>query len=454
MKDNLELYQAEPAIETKLSNLKQLASDLMKLAKKHGASAAEVGISSYMGLSVSVRLGNVETIEFHRDKEIGLTVYFGQCKGSANSTDINPASLEEMVKTACFIAQHTEADHCAGLVEKEKLAWNYPDLDLYHPWRISPERAVALAEECETAGLNKDPRVKNSEGASVNTQESVSVYANSDGFIGGYPASSHSLQCVLVAEENGHMQRDYEYTVSRVAEELTSARQVGEKAAEKTVSRLNAKRLKTQQVPVIFVPECAKSLFGHFFSAISGGAIYRKSSFLLDQIGQMIFPKHITLAEKPHIKRAVGSAPFDAEGVATQEKNWIQEGILTSYVLNSYSARKLGLKTTGNAGGVFNIHISHADLNFKALLQTMGTGLVVTELMGSGANKLTGDYSRGAAGFWVEKGQILYPVEEITIAGNLKDMYKNMVSIANDVDRRGNIQTGSVLIEKMMVAGS
>lgn len=436
-------------------SLKLIADKILKLAKASGATAAEVSASVDFGLSVTARMREVETIEFNRDKGIGLTVYFGQKKGTATTTDTTLESLQETVDAACHIAKYTEEDDCSGLADSELMAKEIPDLNLYHPWSLEPVEAQSLALDCEGAALDFAPdSIHNSEGATLNTYQSLRIYANSHGFMGGYPTSRHSLSCSVIGKLNGSMQRDYYYTVARAAQDLESARRVGERAAERTVSRLGAKKIPTCEAPVIFVPEVARSLFGHFFSAISGSAIYRNSSFLLDSVGKTIFPKKLNLVERPLLPGALGSAPFDGEGVQTQDRDWVKKGKIQSYVLSSYSARKLGLKTTGNSGGLHNIFVSTGDKSFIELMKDMGTGLVVTELMGQGVNKVTGDYSRGAAGFWVENGELQFPVEEITIAGNLKDMFANIVEIGKDVDGRGNIQTGSVFIEKMMIAGS
>lgn len=449
----LNLYQDEPNIEAKLSSLRCEVAHTLELAKKYGATSAEVAASAGHSLSVSVRLGNLEKVEWNKSKGITVTVYFGQRKGSASTSDLSSSGRAEMVEAACSIAKETEPDPYAGLVEKEHLAWQHPDLNLYHPWRISPNEAIALTEECEASGMKWDSRIRNGEGATLTSEEGSSVYGNSHGFIGGYPATRHSLNCVLIAEDKGEMKREYDYTIARDYRELIKPQTVGEEAAKRALHRLGAGRLKTMRAPVIFSSECAASLFGHFLGAIQGTAIYRKASFLLDHIGKTIFPTSLTIRECPHVEKGLGSAPFDAEGVKTSEKDWVREGRLVDYVLDSYTARKLGRKTTGNAGGVFNIRVSTEDLDQAALLKAMGKGLLVTELMGPGVNKVTGDYSRGAVGFWVENGVIAYPVEELTIAGNLKEMYKSICHIGNDVDARSNIQTGSVWIEAMMIGG-
>ncbi len=449
------MHTISPFAPNEIAGLKVISEKMLELAKAAGASAAEVSTSIDCGLSVTARMREVETIEFNRDKGIGLTVYFGQKKGTATTTDTSLDSLKETLDAACHIAKYTEEDPCSGLADAALMATEVPDLNLYHPWSLEPIEAQALALDCEAAALDWQPdKIHNSEGATLHTYQSLRVYANSNGFMGGYPTSRHSLSCSVIGKANGLMQRDYYYSVARAAQDLESAQRVGEMAAQKTISRLGAKKIPTGVAPVIFVPEVARSLFGHFFSAISGSAIYRNSSFLMGAVGQKVFPNKINLIERPRLPGALGSAPFDGEGVATQDREWVKRGKVQSYVLNSYSARKLGLATTGNAGGLHNIFVSTGDKDFSQLLREMGTGLVVTELMGQGVNKVTGDYSRGAAGYWVEKGEACFPVEEITIAGNLKEIFANIVDIGKDVDERSNIQTGSVLIKKMMIAGS
>ncbi|MEQ1530619.1 MAG: metalloprotease PmbA, partial [Methylococcales bacterium] len=405
------------------------------------------------GLSVSVRLGEVETIEHHCDQGLGVTVYFGQRKGSASTSDLSPDSIKETVSAACSIARYTSEDEYSGLPEKALLATEFPDLDLYHPWPISADQAISLASECEAVARNFDAEISNSEGASVNTHEGVRVMGNSLGFLQGYASSRHSLSCSVLAQRGDSMQRDYWYTVARNAANLEAAAVVGQKAAERTLRRLQGRSLSTRQCPVLYSAEVAGSLLGSFLGAISGGNLYRKSSFLLDSINTQIFPEFIRIHEQPRLKGALGSAAYDGDGVATQTRDIVSAGILRGYVLGTYSARKLGLQSTGNAGGVHNLSIDPGALDFQGLLTQLHTGLLVTELMGQGVNMVTGDYSRGAAGFWVENGEIQFPVEEITIAGNLKDMLKHIVAVGNDVDYRGNIRTGSILVEQMSIAG-
>ncbi|MGA7799811.1 MAG: metalloprotease PmbA [Gammaproteobacteria bacterium] len=433
--------------------LAELVGQILDEARGQGASAAEAGVSMEAGLSATVRLGEVETLEYHRDRGLGVTVYFGQRKGSASTSDLDPKAVRETVRAACDIARYTGEDDCAGLADAALLASEVPDLDLYHPWDLHAERAIELARDCEDAARAFDSRIDNSEGASVSSHQGLRVYGNSLGFVGGYPSTRHSLSCAVLGRHGDQMQRDYWYTVSRVADELEPPAQVGRKAAERTVQRLGGRRLSTRQVPVVFAADVASSLIGHFVAAVRGGSLYRKSSFLLDYLGKPVFRSWMAIYERPHRKRALGSAPFDNEGVATSDRDLIRDGILQGYVLDSYSARKLGMQTTGNAGGVHNLTVESGSHDLAGLLRQMGTGLLVTELMGQGINPVTGDYSRGAAGFWVEGGEIQYPVEEITVAGNLKDMFSQLAEVGNDVERRGNIHTGSVLIETMTVAG-
>ncbi|PPD47219.1 MAG: metalloprotease PmbA [Methylobacter sp.] len=439
--------------QEQINELKNLVQNLLDEATRQGATAAEAGLSQENGLSVSVRLGDVETIEHHCDQGLGITVYFGQRKGSASTTDLSPEAIKETVSAACSIARYTSEDEYAGLPDKALLQTQFPDLDVYHPWQLSAEQAIALAIECEDAARGYHPEISNSEGASVNTHQGIRVLGNTLGFLQGYASTRHSLSCSVLAQRGDSMQRDYWYTVARNASLLESAVSVGTKAGERTVRRLGARSLSTRQCPVLYSAEIATSLLGSFIGSISGGNLYRKSSFLLDALGAPIFPDFVHIHEQPYLPGALGSAAYDGEGVATQARDLVSGGVLQGYVLGTYSARKLGLQSTGNSGGVHNLTITPGGHDFNAMLQQLGTGLLVTELMGQGVNMVTGDYSRGAAGFWVENGVIQYPVEEITIAGNLKDMFKQIVAIGNDVDYRGNIRTGSILLEKMSVAG-
>jgi PmbA protein len=435
------------------AELEALVQQVLAEASRLGASAAEAGVSLEAGLSVTVRLGEIETLEYHRDRGVGITVYFGQRKGSASTSDFAPHAVRETVRAACDIARYTSEDTCAGLADAALMAREVPDLDLCHPWDIDAERAIVIAQRCEAAAREADARISNTEGATLSSHQGLRVYGNSHGFIGGYPSTRHSISCSVIAGKDDQMQRDYWYSVARRHQDLEDAESVGRVAAERTLRRLNGRKLGTRQVPVIFAAEIATGLFRSFTSAIRGSSLYRKSSFLLDHLGKQVFPEFVHIHEQPHLRGALGSAAFDSEGVATRERDLITDGVLQSYVLDSYSARKLGMQTTGNAGGVHNLSIDSGASDFAGLLREMDTGLLVTELMGQGVNMVTGDYSRGAAGFWVEKGEIQYPVEEITIAGNLKDMFKSIVAIGNDVERRGNIRSGSVLLERRTVAG-
>ena len=436
-----------------LARLESLIAEVLAAAKQQGASAAEAGLSADRGLSVSVRMGEVETIEHHRSQGLGVTVYFGQRKGSASTTDLRLDALRETVAAACRIAQYAAEDEFAGLPDEELLAREFPDLDLYHPWDPDVERAIAVALECENAAREFHSAITNSEGASVNTYQGVRVLGNSLDFLHGYASSRHSLSCSVIGQKGDNMQRDDWWTVARDADDLEPAGQVGRKAAERAVRRLDAGTLSTRQCPVVFAADVAGGLLGHFVGAIRGGNLYRKSSFLLDCLGKQVFPDFIHLHEEPHLPKALGSAPYDSDGVATYPHDLVAEGILKTYVLSTYSARKLGLRTTANAGGVHNLILEPGELDLPVLLKKMGTGLLVSELMGQGVNLVTGDYSRGASGFWVENGEIQYPVEEITIAGNLRDIYRKILAVGNDVDVRGNIRTGSILVEEMTVAG-
>jgi PmbA protein len=433
--------------------LKNIVADILQEARKQGASDTEVDIGVNKGFSVSARLGEVESVEYNQDKIIDITVYFGQRTGAASLSDLRPDAIRSAVAAACNIARFTDTDEYSGLADKELLAFDYPNLDLFHPWDISIEEAADLALRCESIALAKDKRITNSEGASVSSFGGWHVYGNSRGFLGIFSASRHDIACSLIAQDDEDMQRDASYTLACDPSLLESIEIVANKAAEKTIRRLGAERLSTRRAPVIFAAEEARGLLGHFVAAISGGNLYRKSSFLLDHLSKQVFPAHIRIDERPHLLKSLGSAPFDGNGVKTSPNVFIDKGILNSYALSVYSARKLGMHTTGNAGGVHNLFISTGNKDLPALLKSMGTGLLVTDLMGQGVNLITGDYSRGASGFWVEQGEIQYPVEEITIAGNLRDMYANLVEVGADVDKRGNIQTGSILLEEMMIAG-
>ena len=433
--------------------LRRIATDMLDYARKQGATACAVEISDGFGQSVTVRQDAVETIEYNRDKGLGISVYLGQRRGNAHTSDFSPQAVRDTVDAALSIARYTASDDCAGLPEQAMLATEFPDLDLYHPWLLNVEQAIALARDCEQAAFARDTRIKNSEGATVSVHESQFVYANSLGFVGGYPSSRHSVSCAVIAGKGAAMQRDYWYTEGREARAMLQVEEVGRIAAERALRRLHARKLGTMQVPVLFEAPIAASLLGHFVGAISGGSLYRKSSFLLDQLGQPVFSSGIYIDDIPDIPRGLASSAFDDEGVKTQRRAIVAAGVLQGYFLGTYSARKLGMKSTGNAGGNHNLILRSGELDFDALLKKMGRGLLVTELLGQGVNHVTGDYSRGAAGFWVEHGEIQYPVEEITIAGNLKDMYRHIAAVGCDVLVQGSRQSGSVLIENMMVAG-
>jgi PmbA protein len=440
---------------TRIPELKSIVSESLQLARKLGASQAEADVSLQKGLTTTVRLGEVETVEYQRDRGMGITVYFGKRKGSASTADLSSRAVAETVEKACDIARYTAEDECSGLADPEELARDIPDLDLDHPWDLPPEQAVETARACEAAGRVVDSRITNSEGASVSSHRGVRVYGNSHGFLQGFPSTSHSVSCVLLAQTGDDMQRDYWYASARDASELESSESIGRKAGERAVARLGARKIATQKARVLYAPEVARGLIGHFLGAVRGSSQYRKSSFLLGASGQKIFPSFVELRERPHIRKALGSSPFDGEGVATRDRDLVSDGVLQGYILGSYSARKLGLKTTGNAGGTHNVLVDskNGGMEIGALMRELGTGLLVTELMGQGVNGVTGDYSRGASGYWVENGVQAYPVHEITIAGNLKDMYNNIAAIGNDVDVRGGVRVGSMLISEMMIAG-
>lgn len=441
-------------LQNDMQQAAQAVKEALEQARQLGASAAECGLTQSRGLSVDTRLGEVETVEFNQDGGLGITVYRGQRKGSASTADLQPDAIRAAVSKANEIARYTSDDPCAGLADKALMATDYPDPGLYFDADLSPQHAIEQALSCEQAALGKDPRIINSDGANYSAHSGFRVYGNSHGFIGSYMSSRQSLSCVLIGQQGEAMERDYAYTVARDPARLQSPQQVAEAAIEATVSRLGPQRISTGKVPVIFHADIAHGLFGHLVAAISGGNLYRKSSFLLDKLGTQVLPSWLNIHEDPHIQGALASSPFDHEGVRTEERDIICDGVLQSYLLTSYAARKLGMQTTGHAGGIHNWKVSHGDDDLAALCRRMGRGLLVTEVMGQGVNIVTGDYSRGAAGFWVENGEIQYPVSEITIAGNLPDMLQQIVAIGSDIDHRHGIQTGSVLLEQMSIAGS
>ena len=448
----------QDASRRQLDQLAELAEDVIRRARAAGASQAEVSASIDTGLSVNVRLGEVETVEHTRDRGFGLTVYFGQRKGSASTADLNADSIQATLDQACAIARYTEEDPASGLADAARMATQFPELDLWHPWAIDTAQAIALGQDIEAAG-RAHAGITNSEGAGVQMGESLSVYANSHGFVGRERGTRHSLSLSLITGDEAGMQRDYWYDSVRSANDFMSAQALGNKAAERTLARVGARRLSTRQSAVLFAPELARGLIGHLIGAVSGGALYRRASFLLDHAGKQIMPSWLNIVERPYLLRGQGSGAFDAEGVATRDSALIENGVLARYVLGSYSARKLGLESTGNAGGIHNLVVEpgHADggaaEDFRGMLKRLGTGLLVTEVMGQGVNTITGDYSRGAAGFWVENGEIAYPVEEITIAANLRDMLSGIVAVGSDVDKRSHLLIGSVLVDRMTIAG-
>lgn len=436
------------------TQLQKTAERVLQLAKRQGADASEVLVTQEKGYSVTALNAEVETLEHHQEKSLMVTIYKDKRSGSASTTDLSDDAISQTVEKALAFALHAGKDPESGLADPDRLVKQYPDLSLYHHWPLSPAEAIKMAIHCEQVGCEQDERIISSEGVGVSTYDGFRVYANSDNFMGSYSSTYHNISCGLVAKDNGLMERDYEYSSARDPQDLDDVVVVAKRTAEKTLMRLNARKIKTQHCPVIFHATLAKGLLDSFVRAISGGNLYRKSSFLLDHLDKSVFPEHINLYQKPHLLKGIGSAPFDSEGVLTEDRDYVKDGILKSYVLGSYSARKLGLQTTGNAGGIYNLFVSsHGDHNLKKLFEAMGRGFFVTELIGQGVSILTGDYSRGAVGFWIDKGEIQHAVHEVTIAGNLKDMFKSIVAIGNDVDHRGNIHTGSIWLEQMVVAG-
>ncbi|WP_158771943.1 metalloprotease PmbA [Paraglaciecola sp. L1A13] len=440
-------------MQQQLTDIQQIVEDVLKLAKEKGATQAEASMSKVRGIAVSSRLKEVETVEFTNDGGLGITVYKGQRKGSASTADLSPGALRLTVEKAIEIAKYTGEDPCSGLADKDLMAFEPQDLDLYHPIELDTDFAIEQVIKAETAALAFDPRITNSDGASYNANLGTKVYGNSHGLNVGYNSSRYSMSCVVIGEQDGDMQRDYSYTVERQANLMASPEQVGKESAEFTLGRLGARQIKTAKMPVLFDKEIASGLIGHFISAISGGNLFRKSSFLLDKLGEQVLPSWFAISERPYIMRGLASSSFDHEGVRTKDAEIVTDGVLNQYLLTSYSARKMNMQTTGHAGGIHNWLIKSSGQSDKQMLAELGTGLLVTELMGQGVNVVTGDYSRGAAGFWVENGIIQYPVHEITIAGNLADMLKNIVAVGAEIERRGSIQTGSILIDNMQVAG-
>jgi PmbA protein len=453
MTDSNMVAQAVPDRDQELSGLMDSAQAAIEHARSLGADSSEVSTSIHYGLDVNVRMGDVETLEHSRDSGFGVSVYLGKSKGHATSGDLRTGSIRTCVEKAIDIARFTQADKCNGLAPTDRLAVQFPDLDLWHPQPLDAELTTQRALSCEAAGL-ENTKISNSDGASASGSFGLSVYANSNGFTGRRDGTRYGQSCVLIAGEGDSMQRDYWYDSRRVFSDLESVEHTGHEAARRTVKRLGARKIPTCEVPILFTPEVARGLVSHLLGAISGGALYRKASFLQDSIGQQLFPGWMRMSERPFLLRGPASTAFDAEGVATSDREIINEGILTGYVLGSYSARRLGLETTGNAGGVHNLIVEPGRFSAQELMQQMGTGLLVTEVMGQGVSMVTGDYSRGAGGFWVENGEVQHPVDEVTIAGNLKDMFLSMEAVGTDVDTRSSVQTGSILMGKMTVAGS
>ena len=434
--------------------LRDAVSLAIEIAQKAGATA-EVGVTKSGGLSVSTRLQEIENVEFNNDGALGISVYVGQQKGNASTSDLTPEAIKNTVEAALAIAKYTSTDDCAGLADKELMAFDAPDLDLYHAAEIDVDKAVQLALDTEKAALEHDERIVNSEGASFNAHTGVRVYCNSHGMLQSYLSSRYSLSCSVIAEHQEQLERDYEYTVARDINQLAQPNWIGENAAQKAIARLQPQKLATQEAPVIFLNDVATGLISHLAAAISGGSLYRKASFLLDHLGKQVLPDWFEIIERPHLLRQLASTPFDSEGVRTQDMEIIRNGILQTYLLTSYSGRKLGMQSTGHAGGIHNWLVKpNSSGKLTALLHQMNRGLLVTEVMGQGVNLVTGDYSRGAAGFWVENGEIQYPVAEITIAGQLPDMLRNIVAVADDIEHRSNIQTGSILLENMKISGN
>ena len=441
-------------LKSQEQTLRDAVSFAIETAQKAGATA-EVGVTKVSGLSVSTRLQEIENVEFTNDGALGISVYLGQQKGNASTSDLSEEAIKNTVEAALAIAKYTSPDDCTGLADKELMAFEAPDLALYHGASVDVEQATKLALDAEKSALEYDAKIVNSNGASFNSHTGVRVYGNTHGMLQSYLSSRYSLSCSVIGGELDQLENDYEYTVSREFDALSSADWVGQNCAKKVIARLNPQKLTTREVPVIFLNDVATGLISHLTGAISGGSLYRKSSFLLDHLGKQVLPDWFQISERPHLLKRLASTPFDSEGVRTQDLEIIQDGVLQTYLLTSYSGRKMGMQSTGHAGGIHNWLVKpNLTGGLTALLRQMGTGLLVTDVMGQGVNIVTGDYSRGAAGFWVENGEIQYPVAEITIAGQLQDMLKNIVAVADDVEHRSNIQTGSILLDKMKISGN
>ncbi len=446
--------QLQPAQSLGPQALEDIIAAALAEARKRGVDQAEVAVSHDIGLAATVRLGDVENLEYTNDRGIGITVYCGSRKGSASTSDISSDAIREAVGKACTFANYTAEDKYAGLADADCMCTEVPDLDLDHPWDIDATAAIELAIACEGSALGHDKRISNSEGASAWTNRGVRAYGNTHGFVGSFAKTSHTLSCAVLGAADGDMERDYYYSSARDPADLEAAESIGVKAAARALRRLGARKIKTTRAPVIFMPELARGFMGHAIGALSGSAQYRRSSFLLDAVGEKVFPEFVSIEERPHIPKGMASVPYDGEGVATYDRSIVTDGVLQGYVLSSYSARRLGLETTANAGGAQNLIVPGNEADLEALLAEMGTGLLVEELIGQGVNTVTGDYSRGAVGHWVENGEISYPVHEVTIAGNLRDLYARIVAIGRDQDLRGGIRCGSILVAEMTVAGS
>ena len=436
------------------SDLEELIQFVLDEAARQGSDQAEAAASHDYGLSATARLGDVENLEYTNDRGIGVTVYHGSKKGSASTSDFSPEALRETVSKACTFAKYTAVDKCAGLADADRMATDIADLELSHPWNIDADAAIRTALSCEDSARSYDQRISNSEGATVATSSGVRAYGNSHGFIGSFPRTNHSISCSVVGESDGEMERDYHYSSARDADELEAPEAIGETAARRTVGRLGSRKIKTTKAPVLYAPEIARGFIGHVIGAIAGGAQYRRASFLLGAAGEKIFPDFFQLLERPHIPRAMASVAYDAEGVATSDRDIVVDGVLQGYVLSSYSARRLGLETTANAGGTHNLIVPGNSGDKESIIRSIQSGLLVQELIGQGVNPVTGDYSRGAVGYWIKNGEIAYPVHEITIAGNLRDLYQRIIAIGNDQDLRGGIRCGSVLVDEMTIAGA